>query len=631
MSARAEFAARHRGLLQLERAAEIAERERLLRDCSDAELVARGVTLLRMEVADLEPGFAGRLHATLRPSRGGDLPPHRFGPGDVAAIRGASGEGGAVVAAVVVRARAAEVIVALDAELDELPPLVRLDRMTTDVTYRRLDQALRELGRDADRDRARFLDVIFGERASAPFEPRAIGTWFDAGLDASQRDAVATALAAPQVARIHGPPGTGKTTALVELCRQAVAAGERLLACAPSNVAVDNLAAKLAAAGVRVVRLGHPARMQQDARDVSLAKQLADSPDQRVLRDSRRDLDQALRALQKARGRHERSAARAELRRLRDERRHLERAVTRGIVDGADVVLATTTGAAEADIGERAFDRVVIDEAGQALEAACWIAMRHADRVVLAGDHLQLPPTVRSVEAAAGGLTQTLFERLADQETTASASRMLTVQYRMHEQVMGWSSQTFYEGRLSAAAAVARHRLVDLPDVASNPWTEEPLVFVDTAGCGHEETAEREEASRHNPGEAALVARIVGELLEAGVAARDVAVITPYNAQAQRLRERLPDLALEIGTVDGLQGREKEAVVVSLVRSNDRGEVGFLADLRRLNVATTRARRHLTVIGDSATLACDAGLCALVEHLQQQACYRSAFELGDGA
>lgn len=631
MSARAEFAARHRGLLQLERAAEIAERERLLRDCSDAELVARGVTLLRMEVADLEPGFAGRLHATLRPSRGGDLPPHRFGPGDVAAIRGASGEGGAVVAAVVVRARAAEVIVALDAELDELPPLVRLDRMTTDVTYRRLDQALRELGRDADRDRARFLDVIFGERASAPFEPRAIGTWFDAGLDASQRDAVATALAAPQVARIHGPPGTGKTTALVELCRQAVAAGERLLACAPSNVAVDNLAAKLAAAGVRVVRLGHPARMQQDARDVSLAKQLADSPDQRVLRDSRRDLDQALRALQKARGRHERSAARAELRRLRDERRHLERAVTRGIVDGADVVLATTTGAAEADIGERAFDRVVIDEAGQALEAACWIAMRHADRVVLAGDHLQLPPTVRSVEAAAGGLTRTLFERLADQETTASASRMLTVQYRMHEQVMGWSSQTFYEGRLSAAAAVARHRLVDLPDVASNPWTEEPLVFVDTAGCGHEETAEREEASRHNPGEAALVARIVGELLEAGVAARDVAVITPYNAQAQRLRERLPDLALEIGTVDGLQGREKEAVVVSLVRSNDRGEVGFLADLRRLNVATTRARRHLTVIGDSATLACDAGLCALVEHLQQQACYRSAFELGDGA
>ena len=631
MSARAEFAARHRGLLQLERAAEIAERERLLRDCSDAELVARGVTLLRMEVVDLEPGFAGRLHATLRPSRGGDLPPHRFGPGDVAAIRGASGEGGAVVAAVVVRARAAEVIVALDAELDELPPLVRLDRMTTDVTYRRLDQALRELGRDADRDRARFLDVIFGERASAPFEPRAIGTWFDAGLDASQRDAVATALAAPQVARIHGPPGTGKTTALVELCRQAVAAGERLLACAPSNVAVDNLAAKLAAAGVRVVRLGHPARMQQDARDVSLAKQLADSPDQRVLRDSRRDLDQALRALQKARGRHERSAARAELRRLRDERRHLERAVTRGIVDGADVVLATTTGAAEADIGERAFDRVVIDEAGQALEAACWIAMRHADRVVLAGDHLQLPPTVRSVEAAAGGLTRTLFERLADQETTASASRMLTVQYRMHEQVMGWSSQTFYEGRLSAAAAVARHRLVDLPDVASNPWTEEPLVFVDTAGCGHEETAEREEASRHNPGEAALVARIVGELLEAGVAARDVAVITPYNAQAQRLRERLPDLALEIGTVDGLQGREKEAVVVSLVRSNDRGEVGFLADLRRLNVATTRARRHLTVIGDSATLACDAGLCALVEHLQQHACYRSAFELGDGA
>ena len=623
---RREFAAHHRRLLQLERAAEVAEAERVLATCTDQELVARGATLLRLEVADLAPGFGGRLHATLRPSRGGDLPPHRFGPGDLVALRRGRDDPEAAARAVVVRARRADIIVALDGD-DDLPSILRLDRMTTDVTYRRLDDALRALAQDVARDREHFMDLVFGERDDERADAARIDTWFDPDLDPSQRDAVAFALAAPRVACIHGPPGTGKTTALIELCRQAVAAGERLLACAPSNVAVDNLATRLAASGLRVVRLGHPARMQADARDVSLAQQVADSPDQRVLRDNRRDLDRALRLMQKADGRRERAAARSELRRLRDERRHLERAITRGIVDGADVVLATTTGASEAGVGERSFDRVVIDEAAQALEAACWIAMQHADRVVLAGDHHQLPPTVLSADAGTLGLSRTLFERLAEQPTTAASRRMLTTQYRMHERVMGWSAETFYEGRLEAAGAVARHRLVDLDGVTSNDWTEEPVCFVDTAGCGHEETAERDEASRHNPGEAELVTRVVTDLVDAGLPLADIAVITPYNAQVQRLRDRLPQTELEIGTVDGLQGREKEAVVVSLVRSNDRSEVGFLAELRRMNVALTRARRHLTVIGDSATLAGDHGLRALVDHLLAHACYRSAFEL----
>jgi superfamily I DNA and/or RNA helicase len=626
VSARAELAAQHRQLLQLERDAEIAENERLLQTCTDAELVARGATLLRLEVADLEPGFGGRLHAVLRPSRGGELPPHRFGPGAVVAMRKSRGDRESI-GAVVVKVRRGEVVVALEDDEAELPSVVRVDRVATDVTFRRLDQALADLGREVDRERARFLDVLFGERDEEAAATAEVSRWFDPDLDVSQRDAVAFALAAPRLARIHGPPGTGKTTALVELCRQAIASGERLLACAPSNVAVDNLTERLAAAGLRVVRLGHPARMQPGARDLSLAAQVAASSDQKVLRDNRRDLDRALRAMQKAKGRQERFAARNELRQLRGERRQLERAITRGVVDGADVVLATTTGASEAGIGERRFDRVVLDEAGQALEAACWIPMQHAERVVLAGDHHQLPPTVISQEAARRGLSRTMFERLAEQPSTAAAGRMLTVQYRMHAQLMGWSSQTFYDGRLQAAPAVAAHLLTDLDSVVANEWTAEPLCFVDTAGCGHEETSEQDEASRHNPGEADLVARVVEGLLDAGVRAKDVAVITPYNAQAQRLRARLSDPALEIGTADGLQGREKEAVVVSLVRSNDRCEVGFLAELRRLNVALTRARRHLTVIGDSATIAADPGLCALVEHLQANGRYRSAFEL----
>ena len=630
---RRALAAHHRELLRLERDAEVAENERALQASSDAELVARGTTLLRLEVADLEPGFGGRLHADLRPSRGGELPAHRFGPGDVVALR-AERDAPPLAQAVVVRVRRELLVVSLDDDDVDLPGLVRLDRLTTDVTFRRLDEALAALAAEAKGERQRFLDVLFDSRApdAAPEIPAEPEQWFDPQLDDSQRRAVAFALAASPVALVHGPPGTGKTTALVELCRQCVARGERLLACAPSNVAVDNLAERLADCGVKVVRLGHPARMQENVRDVSLAQQVANSPDQKLLRDQRREFDAALRTMHRAKGRRERGEARAEVRRLRSERRQLEGAISRGIVDAADVVLATTTGARDARPGDRTFDRVVIDEAAQALEAACWIPLQHADRVVLAGDHHQLPPTILSAAAAEQGLTRTLFERLFDAPSTAGCGRMLTRQYRMHAAIMQWSSATFYGGRLEADDSVRGHLLTDLDGVVPGgeggaAWTAEALCFVDTAGCGHEETTEADERSKHNPGEAELVARLVTGLVEAGVAPRDIAVITPYNAQVQKLRERLGDPDLEIGTVDGLQGREKEAVVISLVRSNDRGEVGFLGELRRLNVALTRARRHLTIVGDSATLAGDDGLRALVDHLQEHAHYRSAFEL----
>lgn len=624
------FAAEHLRLLQIERQAEVAEAERLLRARSDADLVARGTTLLRLEVVDLEPGFGGRLHAVLRPSRGQGLPSHRFGPGDVVAVR-ANKDEAALCTGVFVRARGDQLTIALDDEDVDLPGLVRLDQIVTDVTFRRMENALRELTRDKKGDDARFLDVLFGEREAAFAD--ATGDerirWFDTTLDPSQRAAVASALRAEQVALVHGPPGTGKTTALVELIRQGVARGERILACAPSNVAVDNLAERLLQAGLRIVRLGHPARVQAAVRDVSLASLVADAPEQKLLRDVRREVDQGLRKVHRAKTRQDRWAARNEVKALRAELRQLEGAITKGLVDGAEVVLATTIGAASEHLFERPFDRVVLDEAAQAIEAACWIPMFRGKRVVLAGDHRQLPPTIQSEEAARGGLGRTLFERLIETDRGGTIARMLSVQYRMHERIMGWPSARFYGGALSAAASVRTHLLTDLPDVVASEWTSEPLCFVDTAGCGHDESEGDDDGSKSNPGEAELVVRIVTALREANVPASAIAVVTPYNAQVQLLRTRLGgETDLEIGTVDGLQGREKEAVVVSLVRSNESGEVGFLAELRRLNVALTRARRHLTIVGDSATLAHDKDLCGLVEHLQQHAHYRSAFELG---
>lgn len=623
------FVAEQLRLLQLERDAEAAEAERLLESRNDQELVARGVCLLKMAVADLEPGLGGRLHAVLRSSRGEELPAHRFGPGDLVALREARGVPPAATG-VVVRANRQQLTVALDDDDADLPSTVRLDRLASDVTWRRLETAVRGLLRERRGDEARHVEVLFGDREAALGPPPRDGaiTWFDASLDESQRDAIATALRAEHVALIHGPPGTGKTTAVTEFVRQVTARGERVLACAPSNVAVDNLAERLLRAGLDVVRLGHPARVQAAVRDVSLSALVDQAPEQKILRDVRRELTEGQRALHKAKTRQDRAAARDALRRLRAEQRQLELAISKGFVDKAQVVLATLTGATDALLGDRPFDWVVIDEAAQALEAACWIALPRAPRVLLAGDHRQLPPTIQSAEAAAQGLARTLFERLALAATTVATTRMLTVQYRMHERIMSWPAARFYDGRLVAAAAVRGHLLSDLPGVSADEWTTAPLCFVDTAGCGHEETPGDEDGSKANPGEAELVVKIVTQLRDAGVPDTAIAVVTPYNAQVQLLRERFGTCELEIGSIDGLQGREKEAVVVSLVRSNERGETGFLAELRRLNVALTRARRHLTVVGDSATLAHDRDLCQLVEHLQEHGLYRSAFELG---
>ncbi len=626
---RPDFIARHRHLLALERDAEREAAERLLRDRSDQELTARGTTLLRLEVVDLLPGLGGAVQAVVRSSRSQDeLPAHRLGPGDLVALR-EHRDRDPVATGVIARVRRDTLTVTLDQDDADLPPLVRLDKLASDVTWQRLEAALDDLAGDPEVDRRDLVATLFHERepefAEVP-EP----AWFDATLDDSQRDAIRHALGARTVALVHGPPGTGKTTALVEFIRQVTSRGERVLATAPSNVAVDNVAERLAAAGLRIVRLGHPARVSDAVLATTLAAQVERAPEQKLLKTVRREVEQGLRAVQRADGRRSRREAHAEVRARRRELRQLETAITRGIVDGAEVVLATNTGAADRLLRHSTFDQLVIDEAAQAIEASCWIPLARARRVLLAGDHRQLPPTILSAAAIAGGLATTLFERLVHHPMTAVCARQLTLQYRMHEAIMSFSAQRFYDGRLHAAPAVKGHLLTDLDGVAASAATAVPLRFIDTAGCGHEETAGDDDGSKANPGEAALVQTVVDGLVAAGVEPAAIAVITPYNAQVQLLRTRL-DTKIEIGTVDSLQGREQEATVVSLVRSNANADVGFLRELRRLNVALTRARRHLTVIGDSATLAGDPDLLALVDHLQERAEYRSGFEFEGGA
>ena len=298
---------------------------------------------------------------------------------------------------------------------------------------------------------------------------------------------------------------------------------------------------------------------------------------------------------------------RQEAKELLADAKRIEAAAVEHILDGADVICATLTGLDSELLGQRRFHLAVIDEACQTTEPACWMPLLRADKVIMAGDQCQLPPTVLSQTASNEGFSTSLFERLLELHGPSIWKR-LSVQYRMHETIGEFSSYEFYEGELVPHDSVQHHTLADLVTTTSDSsitedlWFLEPVEFIDTAGASYDEELEPDGESRQNPQEARLLVRKVQHWLEQGLSPRDIGIIAPYAAQARYLREILRVPGLEIDTVDGFQGREKEAIAVSLVRSNPDGEVGFLADTRRMNVALTRARRTPLVIGASATL-----------------------------
>jgi ATP-dependent RNA/DNA helicase IGHMBP2 len=295
------------------------------------------------------------------------------------------------------------------------------------------------------------------------------------------------------------------------------------------------------------------------------------------------------------------------------------------LLDSTRIVCATLTGLEPGLLGSRTFDWCIMDEASQTTEAAAWTPLPYASRLVLAGDPLQLPPTVVSPEAVREGFAISLMERLM-KENGPGCSRRLTVQYRSHHDIMQFSSQEFYDGALEADASISTHLLQDLPAVASTELTGTPLLFIDTAGANFEESVEADGDSRFNLEEARVMEEQVHALLASGLSPTGIAVISPYSAQVRLLRDHLDLPGLEIDSVDGFQGREKEAVLVSLVRSNRDGEIGFLGDVRRMNVALTRARRKLIVIGDSATIGSHPFYQRLVNYFESAGAYRSIWE-----
>lgn len=497
---------------------------------------------------------------------------------------------------------------------------------------------------------------------------------FNPNLDSSQMDAIRFALFGKQpISLIHGPPGTGKTTTVAELVHQAVFVQKcRVLVTAPSNIAVDNILERLVCmkreergkknkssvhhphgpSKLRAVRIGHPARIQSSIMRYSLEYLVQNADGTEIVNDIRDEMKSYMKLVSnpKTRGMERRDAYR-EMKLLKKEIRQREEKVVESLLKNAQVVLCTNVGASttlldrlEKSGALEPFDLVVIDEAAQALEVSCWAPIFRGKRIVLAGDHCQLPPTIKcNLPHVQRALSKTLFERIM--ERGEAVSRMLQVQYRMHEDIAEWCSRAMYDGKLTSHESVKSRKLSHLPYISSSNGEDmetqseyvslvsvtkdATLLLVDTSGCELFETV-NSAGSRYNVGEAEIVVKHVKNLVEIGMKPQDIAVITPYNGQVEMLRNMLLEEfpKLEIRSVDGFQGGEREAVVLSLVRSSDRGKdgVGFLKDERRLNVAVTRAKRQVAVVCDCDTVGQNEFLKGLITWMEDNGEYQSAME-----
>lgn len=609
----------------------VAERERLARRRqirSQVDIERRGETLVAMDLADHRTGLAGRLLLDFAKPGERPIPMNRLKVGSPVVVSNDDDPSDKGVAGVVSQRKSHSIQVAVDVwpEGDRF----RID-LSPDETTRKRQIAAMARARTATGRTKMLRDVLMGERElrfSEAKDSDRSDVRFLTQLNPPQQDAVRFALSARDVAIIHGPPGTGKTTTLAEVIYQAVQRGDKVLACASSNTAVDNLLERLVAMMPHVLRVGHPARVFEALRGHTLDELVDADPSTDVIRDMRKEVQALLRSAEKdfrgRDGQRNRREIMAEVGQLRGQIRGIERSIIRGVLDRADVVCTTTT--IDDDLlGDREFNTVVMDEACQSTLPSIWQAVMRADRLILGGDHQQLPPTVLSADASAAGLKESLMQRMVNREGE-SVYRRLTVQYRMNDPIMRFSSDTFYDGSLVADASVKSRRLCDLRGVDENELTTTPLAFIDTAGAEFDEQLEPEGESKLNPKEANLVIRLVRELFAAGVCANQIAVIAPYAAQVRFLRNRLDAPELEIDTVDGFQGREKEVVIITMTRSNPIGEIGFLSDTRRTNVALTRAKRKLIVIGDSATLGGNPFYASMLKYFDDNDAYQSVWQ-----
>ena len=490
---------------------------------------------------------------------------------------------------------------------DALGVQIFFDETSYRLMFEALDRVIRaHSGRLAD-----LRDIFYTKAPASRYT-------FDAmrfpWLNASQEKAVNEVLWAKDVAVVHGPPGTGKTTTLVEAIFETLRRESQVLVCAQSNMAVDWISEKLVDRGINVLRIGNPTRVNDKMLSFTYERRFEAHPDYPQLWSIRKAIRDLRQQRKHADSWHQK------MDRLKSRATELELRIRSSLFGEARVIASTLTGAANRVLEGEKYSTLFIDEAAQALEAACWIAIRKAGRVILAGDHCQLPPTVKSIMALKGGLGKTLMERIV--ENKPETVTLLKMQYRMNEQIMKFSSEWFYHGMVESAPTVSHRGILDY---------DTPMMWIDTAECDGKEEFVGENFGRINRAEAELTLQTLQQYLEKIGKQRileesiDVGIISPYRAQVQLLRKELRKREffrpyrhlLTVNTVDGFQGQERDIILISLVRSNDGGDIGFLRDLRRMNVAITRARMKLIILGSSETMTSHPFYKKLYEYVGQ--------------
>lgn len=506
-----------------------------------------------------------------------------------------------------------------------------------DNSYTEMQKALDEVIA-AKGNRVAELRDILEEKIPFTFEKQD-ETLLVPQLNRSQNEAIRKALSANDVAVIHGPPGTGKTTTLVSAIRVCLQSESQVLVCAPTNTAVDLLAERLGALGISVLRLGHPARISEDLIGTSLDGRIQGHKNYYEIKNLRKNAEEYFKMAGKYKrvfGKEDakqRAAFYTEARNCLKEARQIEDFIVEDLFASAQVICCTPVTSTSKHLSRKTFGTLFFDEASQALEPMVWIPLVKCRRLILCGDHHQLPPVVKSMEAQKGGLGKTLLDRCIRFEGAVS---LLSRQYRMNTPIMAFSNGFFYNNELEADGSVKDNTLTEEKDAG---FYNTPVEFIDTAGCGFEEAQNPETLSSYNTGEGQVLYRHLQDVLQWYTALDyttpvSIGIISPYKEQIGWLRENQDAFSLptekvselQIRTIDGFQGEECDIIYISLVRSNADMEIGFLSDIRRMNVAITRARRKLVVIGDSATIGQHPFYKAFIDYCETNGFYRSAWE-----
>lgn len=652
------FVSRFKDAIEVERKLDVALTNEYLKAYSPKQLAKMGLAIVNLVVTNLRTGLGGKsiLELDIDPSLGTELSVGSLKVGDIIRVDRMKGsdkqkeskpkkskdadderEDNGALDAVIVRINTKGIHVSVDEETNDTKVMnlynntdsskkVWIVKLANSITYNRMNSTLQKLDEIGDKKNEISLILLKDHIYKPDHNPIAL-TYFNDSLNASQKDAIQFAIN-NTISIIHGPPGTGKTYTIIELIKQlTLNRNERVLVCGPSNISVDTILERLSDSyhnPQELIRIGHPARLLSLKHSLDVAAQLSGED---IIPDIKKDIDSAIRKSKKSKVYRERKALWQEVRELRKELKHREKKVINDLISSSKVVCSTLHGAGSHELrtplAGNLFDTIIIDEVSQSLEPQCWIpiiANLGAKRLVIAGDNMQLPPTIKSSKDYndLGILGVTLFDRLVKEVNGNDFKKLLNVQYRMNDPIMQFASHELYNGDLKSAPSVKNITIDDIRDKLSSAienldfeFLASPCIWYDTQGGEFPEQLEDlgsslsnslvDSGSKYNEMEALVVQHHLRQLVSLGVNLKDIGIISPYSAQVIHIKQTIGKTfegKVEISSVDGFQGREKEVIILSLVRSNGDYEVGFLKDRRRLNVAMTRPKRQLCVIGD---------------------------------